>query len=85
VYVSINMLCFPGLNDQPTEIDAWEELIAATGIDMIQMRNLNVDPDEFLAFMPPITEVSQGVRPFINRLAKQFPDLAIGSFSHNVR
>ena len=85
VYVSLNMLCFPGLNDRPEEISAWEEFIAETDIDMIQMRNLNLDPDEFLAIMPPETETPFGVRAFLERLATRFPRVVIGSFSHNLR
>jgi len=85
VYVSLNMLCFPGLNDRPEEMAAWEEFIAATNIDQIQMRNLNLDPDEFLAIMPPETETPHGVRAFLQRLAARFPNVVIGSFSHNLR
>ena len=85
VYVSLNMLCFPGLNDRPEEMAAWEEFIAETGVDMIQMRNLNLDPDEFLAIMPSETEEPRGVRFFLQRLAKRFPGVVMGSFSHNLR
>ena len=85
IYVSLNMLCFPGLNDRPEEMEAWEELIAETKIDMIQMRNLNLDPDEFLAVMPPQTQEPCGVRPFIQRLVNRFPNVVIGSFSHYLR
>ncbi len=85
VYVSLNMLSFPGLNDRPEEAAAWEDFIAETQVDMIQMRNLNIDPDEFLAIMPPETERPLGVRHFLQRLADRFPQVVIGSFSHNLR
>lgn len=81
VYVSINMLLFPGLNDQPDELAAWEEWIGELNIDMIQLRNLNVDPDAFLPILPQPLGPSLGVRPFIDRLQQRFPALRIGSFS----
>lgn len=81
VYVSLNMLLFPGLNDTPSQVRAWEEFIEETGIDMIQMRNLNVDPDGFLAIMPVQEEEPIGVTAFIQRLSQRFPKVSIGSFS----
>ncbi len=81
VYVSLNMLLFPGLNDLPSQMAAWEDFIGETGIDMIQMRNLNVDPDAFLAIMPKSQEVPKGVLAFIRGLQERFPQVAIGSFS----
>lgn len=81
VYVSFNMLSFPGLNDRPEELAAWEELIGETSVDMIQLRNLNIDPDEFLAIMPPAKQPPLGVKAFLRRLSARFPALAVGSFS----
>lgn len=85
VYVSINMLLFPGLNDRPEELAAWEEWLADTGVDMIQLRNLNVDPDAFLTVMPKPQGKPLGVVPFLQRLGARFPELVIGSFSHYVK
>lgn len=84
VYVSFNMLFFPGLNDRPEEVAAWEEFIAATRVDMIQLRNLNVDPDEFLAIMPEPKTASIGVKAFLEKLSNKFPQLIIGSFSRYI-
>lgn len=85
VYVSINMLFFPGLNDSAPELAAWEEFIKETQIDMIQLRNLNVDPDELLKVMPPLHAEACGVRSMIERLHQADPHLVIGSFSRYVR
>lgn len=81
IYVSLNMLFFPGLNDRPEEIDAWRDFITTTKIDMIQLRNLNVDPDPFLEIMPKPKSAPIGVRNFINGLKQQFPNVRVGSFS----
>jgi molybdenum cofactor biosynthesis enzyme MoaA len=85
VYVSLNMLTFPGLNDRPEEVKAWIEFIKQTGVDMIQLRNLNVDPDAFMEIMPDCTETPIGIRPFIEALRQNAPGLSIGSFSHYLR
>lgn len=82
VYISLNMLSFPGLNDRPEEITAWKEFIAETGIDMIQLRNLNIDPDSLWKIMPAAQEKPLGVKAFIHEIRKTFPKLQVGSFSH---
>lgn len=82
VYVSLNMLTFPGLNDRPEELAAWVGFIKETGVDMIQLRNLNVDPDAFLEIMPDSSGTPIGVRSFIAALKENVPALKIGSFSH---
>lgn len=81
VYVSLNMLLFPGLNDRPEEMTAWLKFIETTKIDMIQLRNLNVDPDAFWQIMPPAVGKPAGVRAFIELLRQKCPQVQIGSFS----
>lgn len=83
VYVSLNMLLLPGLNDQERELAAWLEFIRASGIDMIQLRNLNIDPDVVWQAVPPL-EPSQGVKYFINELRRAFPEVRIGNFSRYI-
>ncbi len=83
VYVSLNMLLLPGLNDQPAELSAWLEFLRASGVDMIQLRNLNIDPDVVWQAAPP-AEPPLGVRHFIDTLRKEFPDLRIGNFSRYI-
>ncbi|HVN72182.1 MAG TPA: radical SAM protein [Desulfomonilia bacterium] len=47
-FVSVNLFVFPGLTDAPLEVEALKNFIESTGIDMIQWRNLNMDPDSYL-------------------------------------
>lgn len=81
VYVSVNLLLFPGLNDTPDEIAAWEKFIKEHQIDMVQLRNLNVDPDDFWSFMGLTPTPAVGVKTFINKLRQASPKLVVGSFS----
>lgn len=47
VYVSLNLLAFPGFTDREEEIDALCGLIDRTGLQKVQIRNLNIDCDWF--------------------------------------
>jgi pyruvate-formate lyase-activating enzyme len=81
-HVSINMLLFPGLNDQPDEVAAWEEFLRDTGADMIQLRNLNMDPDELRAALPFFSVAGIGIPQMVRQLQEALPSLRFGSFSH---
>jgi len=84
VHVSLNMLLLPGFNDRPEEAAAWEEFVAATGVDMIQLRNLNIDPEAVWPLLPPEGAPPLGVRAFVRRLAERFPAVSLGSFSRYI-
>ena len=85
VYVSLNLLYFPGFNDRPEELAAWKEFFRELPVPMIQMRNLNLDPDIFLKTMPPEQAKPLGAKAFLHALHETFPSLVIGSFSHFVK
>lgn len=80
VYVSLNLLLFPGLNDRQEEQAAWLQFLAETGVDMIQLRNLNFDPDSFLAAMPAGGQPG-GVGRFLQAIENKFPAIKLGSFT----
>ncbi|MBP3231164.1 MAG: radical SAM protein [Anaerovibrio sp.] len=84
IYVSLNMLYFPGFNDRREELDAWKEFFKELPVQMIQVRNLNIDPDAFLDIMPKQQGVYVGTRQFLEEIKKDFPQMIIGSFSHYV-
>jgi len=84
VRVSLNMLLMPGLNDRPEEAAAWEDFIGAAGVDMIQLRNLNIDPDLLWPALPAPAAPPLGVKAFLERLAAKFPAVRFGSFSRYI-
>lgn len=84
IYVSLNMLYFPGFNDRIEELQGWKDFLHELPLQMIQVRNLNIDPDVFLSVMPPQNSSYIGTRAFLAELQKEFPSLVIGSFSHYV-
>ena len=82
VYVSLNMLYFPGFNDREEELEAWIKFFEELPVQMIQVRNLNIDPDIFLDTMPAKCDKIVGTRKFLQTLKSKFNNLQIGSFSH---
>jgi molybdenum cofactor biosynthesis enzyme MoaA len=81
-FVSLNYLVLPGFTDQRAELEALSDLVAEMGIDLIQMRNLNIDPEWYLeqiGFEPEGETV--GIRLFLQILEDRFPDLRLGYFN----
>lgn len=77
VFISLNLLTIPGLNDMPEEISAWESLLQEGFIDLIQIRNLNIDPDYLFAQIP-LKQQGIGISKFLTVLSQYAP---IGNFS----
>lgn len=84
VYISLNMLYFPGFNDREEELAAWKDFLREAPVAMIQVRNLNIDPDAFVEIMPAAKGRAVGTKRFLKELHEEFPQLVIGSFSHYI-
>jgi len=82
VRVSVNLLCFPGVTDTPEESEVLGELIGREGVDLVQMRNLNIDPELYIQALPGgVHRQGIGVRGFMKDLKEKFPDLRFGYFN----
>lgn len=79
VYTSINLLVFPGFTDREREIEGLIQLIGKTNLDLIQMRNLNIDPDLYLQEMGKGEGI--GISRMIEMLKREFPRLQFGYFN----
>ena len=80
VYVSLNLLTFPGFTDRKEEVESLVEFVIRNDINMVQLRNLNLDPDH-LAREIPYSAQTMGVKEFIGVL-QQVDGLRIGSYTH---
>jgi pyruvate-formate lyase-activating enzyme len=79
-FVSINLFVFPGFSDSEEEIKALVKFISSTAIDMVQWRNLNIDPDYYLQILPRNLK-PKGI-PFLLKTIKQkFPQVKMGYFN----
>ncbi len=79
LFTSINYLSFPGVTDSAAEIDVIEDLCRRPGLDMIQWRNLNIDPDVYLdAIALGDDEPAIGMRRLTEQLRRLFPAIRHG-------
>ncbi|MCR5562021.1 MAG: radical SAM protein [Desulfovibrio sp.] len=89
IFVSLNLLYFPGITDTEEELEALARLIGECGVSMIQWRNLNIDPEWYYRLMtettageaPAAVPPSIGLRAFMKRLKKLCPWLRYGYFN----
>ncbi|GIP40300.1 radical SAM protein [Paenibacillus sp. J31TS4] len=82
VLTSINYLIFPGVTDREEEIEAMIGFVRRTGLKLIQMRNLNIDPEAYLQLIPKPQGEILGMKQMIEILQEELPDVAIGSYTH---
>lgn len=83
VYTSLNLLVMPGLTDRPEETAALTGLVRETGVQLVQLRNLNIDPDFLFERLPEPRGELLGIDGLIEALAA-IPGLRTGSFSQPV-
>ncbi|MBE3576072.1 MAG: hypothetical protein IMW99_11610, partial [Firmicutes bacterium] len=75
------LLVLPGFTDRPEEVEALGDLIAETGLQRVQLRNLNVDPDWLSPLLPPAEGRPLGVAGLVKALRRRFPRLELGSYT----
>lgn len=81
-FVSLNYFIFPGFTDHPDEFAAFTELVETLGPDLIQLRNLNMDPDWYIEVMGPASPgPALGIRTWHQQLRARFPGLRFGYFN----
>jgi pyruvate-formate lyase-activating enzyme len=79
IYTSMNLLVFPGFTDREDEVEGLIGLIRKTNLDLIQMRNLNIDPDLYLKTMG--RGEGMGIAQMVDVLKKEIPSLQFGYFN----
>ncbi|WP_127533743.1 radical SAM protein [Paenibacillus kobensis] len=82
VYTSINYLIFPGVTDREEEIEAMIGFAKRTGLKLIQMRNLNIDPESYLELIPKARGEIYGMKQMLEIYREELPDVVIGSYTH---
>jgi MoaA/NifB/PqqE/SkfB family radical SAM enzyme len=79
---SINYFTFPGMTDTEAEYEALRTLIRDTGLNMIQWRNFNIDPDWYLGRIG-VTDTGEayGIRTVMDEIRSEFPDIRYGYYN----
>ena len=81
-FASINYFILPGFTDQQEEWEALSRFLEETQVDLIQMRNLNIDPEWYLKSLKVTREMkTMGILQWMKRLKDHFPDLRFGYFN----
>lgn len=84
-FVSVNLLVFPGVSDQETEIETTVQGLEEIGAELVQLRNLNIDPDVYLEVMGRPEKRPLGLLEMMRRLRASLPGLKFGYFNPPVR
>lgn len=85
VYSSINLLCFPGLIDAEDEVAALIAFLRETGVRLVQLRNLNIDPEVLLPRVPASQGAPMGIRAFVETLRREAPEVEVGNFTRPIK
>lgn len=82
-FVSINYLNCPGVTDSEKEFKALKKFLTSYRVNMIQWRNMNYDPMQYLKRMEQAGGESPalGMEFIIKELEKDFPELIHGYFN----
>lgn len=81
-FVSLNYFIQPGVTDSPEEFAALSELVETCRPDLIQLRNLNMDPEWYLQTLNfQATGKPLGMRTWLDKVVQRFPDLRLGYFN----
>lgn len=83
VFVSLNLLYFPGVTDTEEELQALARLCGENDVSMIQWRNMNIDPDWYWKIVNSACPQSgpMGLSMFMKKLRELCPWLRYGYFN----
>ena len=83
LYTQINYLVFPGVTDLEAEVEAMLHFAGRTGLHVIQMKNLCIDPALYLDTLPDIGEMGEamGMVRALDIYRQELPDVAIRYFN----
>ncbi len=81
-FVSLNYFVLPGFTDDPEEFRALCALLEKAPVDLIQMRNLNADPEWILSSVGFQGKGKPfGILRLMDRIRDRFPDVRFGYFN----
>jgi len=85
-FVSVNLLVFPGVTDTLQDIEATIQGLQWMQADMVQLRNLNIDPELYLKSLPAHVHGEPiGILNMLALIKKRLPAIRFGYFNPPVR
>lgn len=80
LFTMLNYLVYPGVSDREEEIAALLQLVQTTGVDLIQMRNLSIDPVMYRDALK-IAGEGIGMTAMLARIKAEAPRIQFGYFN----
>ena len=80
LFTMLNYLVFPGITDRPDEVEALVRLVEETGVDLIQLRNLSIDPTLYWQALGVDGE-GMGMKAMMDAVKARIPRLQYGYFN----
>ncbi|MFC1553421.1 radical SAM protein [candidate division KSB1 bacterium] len=81
LFVTLNLLVFPGITDQQEEIDTLIPLLKDTGVNLIQMKNLNIDSAYYLDAVGYPAKPGTGILQMMDVIKHEIPAMRFGYFN----
>ncbi len=81
LYVNVNLLVFPGYTDREQEAEGLVRLFRKTGVDVVQMRNLSIDPWWYMRKIPRPKGAALGIRGLIGIFKSEMPGMRVDYFN----
>jgi len=81
IFVSINLFFMPGFTDAESEVESLYRFLKRFPVNMIQTRNMNIDPDYFFKGIDFKFENVIGIANLVNNLKHDFPGLRLGYYN----
>lgn len=81
IFVSINLFFMPGFTDMTSEVDSLFEFLDQFPINMIQTRNMNIDPDFYFDAIGYQESEPIGIPKLIHKIKERYPALRLGYYN----
>ena len=81
--VCLNYFVFPGLTDTDAEYEALSQMIREARVSVLEARNLNIDPDLYIAALglPERKAPGFGIEPWMKRVEAAYPWVRLAYFN----
>jgi pyruvate-formate lyase-activating enzyme len=81
LFVSMNLLVLPGFTDAESEAGSLLKFLKKGFVDLLQLRNLSVDPDLFRTRVPYPNDKPMGIVKMVSLLKKDCAAVRLGYFN----
>lgn len=81
IFVSVNLFFLPGFTDSLSEVESLKKFLNEFPVNMIQARNLNIDPDFYLDSIGFGDPEPMGIRKLLELLGIDYPEMRLGYYN----